>query len=392
MALENGELIRLDPFGRVRSRKLPEVPAAALSPERPAENGEAWEGTLVFYRNGDAEILSGEASSRFRLPGPILAAAGRGDKAAALLGDGRVILLSARGGETIWTGSSHLHSRQGDTGAEMLFDERGIYILSKSGASGFTEDGRRLWIMRLEGAAAIPSFGDDGILYSGGGDWVLYAYKLEDRIRQGRQSLYGPVPEGSYGTGSPPPSSWAGYPFRFNEDELGARLGEMERILRSGRVGAEELDYTAYLMELIGADLGLVGAAKSPPRVQVRHRVRALRLLALIGSGETIPFLTDVFSRDGEVVVRAAAADAIGLIGTDPAGMALRAFAGTLYSPALRQDEQVLIAVAGAAGALCRFSGPPLSETGVRLLTGLSAETMPRAVRARAGAELDSLR
>ncbi|MDR1900465.1 MAG: hypothetical protein LBQ55_10685 [Treponema sp.] len=274
----------------------------------------------------------------------------------------------------------------------MIYDERGIYVLSRSGATGFTEDGRRLWFIRLEGAASIPAFGDDGVLYSGGGDWILYAYKLEDRVRQRRQSLFGPAPEGSYGTGNPPPSPWADFYYRFDEGELDTQLALIDQAIKEGRVGEAELAYTGYLMEVAGAGAENPQSSRTHPPVQVRHRVQALRLLSFIGSGETIPFLSRLFSRDGEPLIRAAAAEAVGGIGLDPDGLALRSFMNALISPSSSRDEQVQLSIAAAAGALCRFSGPPLSDTGIKILNLLTADARPRAVQQRARRELASLR
>jgi outer membrane protein assembly factor BamB len=402
--LENGDLLRIDPFGRALSRRLSEVPAAVLSLALPEEKGKAevWGRTLILYKNGRVELLDparpGGAPYAFpRLPAAPLAAVSRENTAAVLLSGGEVLLLSGTDGAFLWTGESHIcmeRSGRNNSGGEaaMLFDERGIYVLSVTGATGFTGDGRRLWYIRLEGAAAIPAFGDEGVLYSGGADWILYAYKLEDRVRRGRESLYGPVPEGSYKTGNPPPSSWANDYFHFEEEELDRQFDLIETTLKTGEVGENELEYAAYLMEAAGSSADLLGQAKNRPPVQVRHRVRALRLLSIFGSSETIPFLVRVFTRDDEILVKAAAADAIGAIGLDPDGIALRAFTAAIYTPFLVREEQVMSAIASATGALCRFSGPPLSDAGVKILTLLSGDTLPPSVRARVRRELDTIR
>jgi outer membrane protein assembly factor BamB len=274
----------------------------------------------------------------------------------------------------------------------MIDDARRVYALSRAGAAGSSAGGRRLWFIRLEGAASIPAFGDDGILYSGGGDWILYAYKLEDRIRQRKQALYGPAPEGSYGTGNPPPSPWADFYYRFDEKELDTRLDIVEKAVGEGRVGEDELAFTAYLMETAAAGTENPHSSPVHPPVHVRHRVRALRILSLIGSGETVPFLVRLFSRDSEPLVRAAAAEAVGGIGLDPEGLALQSFMNALLSPSSGRDEQVQLAIAAAAGALCRFSGPPLSDTGIKILNLLTADARPRLVRQRAWRELAALR
>ncbi len=272
----------------------------------------------------------------------------------------------------------------------MIYDERGIYVVSQNGASGFTEDGRRLWIINIQGSAAMPAFSDEGLLYSGGTDWILYAYRLEERVLGIKQSLYGPVPEGTYGLGNPGPSSWDGYYFRNDETEIRRELNMIEEHIRSGKTGANEKEFTAYLMELAsGAVTSIRRGIPSP--IHTAYRVRALQLLAFIGSRETIPFLVHVFNQDPEAAVQAAAAETIGKIGVDPDGFALSAFSRKIYSVSPQRNEQVLSAVAASAASLCRFSGPPLSGDGIKLLVLLAHDTMPRVVRNQARRELETL-
>jgi outer membrane protein assembly factor BamB len=273
----------------------------------------------------------------------------------------------------------------------MIFDERGIYVLSRSGASAFTGDGRRLWLLHLEGVAAIPAFGDDGILFAGGEDWILCGYQVEERAKPGKRSLYGPAPEGSYGMGNPPPSPWAEYTLSLDEGAVDAQLDRIEEAVRLGRIGEDEGTFTAYLMEISGVlrQRPWLSPYRSP--IRFRQRSRAARILGYIGSRETIPFLAELFRRDPEVLVKAAAAEAIGRIGVDPEGAALRAF-----SEALRSgddgDGRVLTAIAAATGALCRFSGPPLSEAGLRILNALAENGYPAAVQDHARREIRGLR
>jgi outer membrane protein assembly factor BamB len=271
-----------------------------------------------------------------------------------------------------------------------FFDERGIYILTRTGASAFTEDGRRLWLIRLRGAAALPAFSDEGVLYSGGRDWILNAYRPEQRVRSQQKELYGPAPEGSYRTGSPGPSPWADHLLRFSEDLMIPLLGEINLAIQTGSIGEKEKDYAAYLMEASGSLMENPRAGNHPP-VQVRYRVEAARLLAYMGSRETIPFLADLFTRDSDGLVKAAAAEAIGRIGVDPGGFALRAFTEAVSPPLPLRDAAALTATAAATGALCRFSGPPLSDTGVRLLTALAVQDQSPSVRIRAERELKTL-
>ena len=396
LVLENAELLHIDPFGKAFSRRLSALPRAVLS-AGPAGGPHRF---MVFYASGAAEIIDPAQPGQRpytlpRLPGPPLAAVSRENRAAVFLAGGQVVLVSGEDGSFLWYGDSGLKIRENTPAAgevSMLFDERGIYVLSKTGAAGFTEDGRRLWYIRLEGAAAAPAFGDDGVLYSGGDDWILYAYRLEDRVRPQKQSLYGPAPLGSYGTGNPPPSPWADYYFRFTEDEMEAQFSQIEAALAAHRIGEDELAYTAYLMEVAETGSNRPGMSRNQPSVPVHYRVRALQLLALLGSRETIPFLTNLFSRDQEPVIKTAAAAAIGKIGLDPEGIALAAFTAAIFPSGPLRDEQTLTAVASATGALCRFSGPPLSDMGVKILSLLTGSSQPKPVQQQARRELAALR
>jgi outer membrane protein assembly factor BamB len=381
-------MLRIDPFGNMQSRKLDDPAQSLVS----LEGGQY----LVLYKSGGVEFLDfSEAQGRlmFPLPLPPLVAVGRKNKAAICMADGRILLVSGDDRKVLWTGESHIRiqtksGEAADAEAAMLFDDRGIYVLSKSGVTGFTEDGRRLWFTMLENTAALPVFGDDGILYSGGRDWILYAYQLEERVKQEKHTLYGPEPAGNYGMGAPPPSSWAGFHYRFDEHELRKQFNHIEAGIKSGEIGENEAEWIAYLMEAAWG-----GYDKSAPGLApMLHRIKALELLGQIGSRETIPYLIDVFSKDNEPAICTAAAAAIGAIGTDPDGMALQAFMVAISPAALSRNEQVLIAVAAATGALCRFSGPPLSDTGVKILTLISASTQPKTAQQQAQRELASLK
>ena len=434
---EDGEVLRFDPFGAIVSytSSTGMVPAAAASIET-----EGWGHTiLLLYEDRHLELVHASMAKggagrneitpvygeslrgKMDLPSPPLAAVGinavginavgtnaagittvgKKDEAAVLLRDGQIALLSVENRKILWTARGHIRAedipgifgseKPGPGSLDFFYDERGVYVVTKTGATGFTPDGRRLWYMRLRGAAAIPSFGDDGILYSGGIDWILYAYRLENQVRAKQRLLYGEAPEGSYGTGNPGTSSWADYYFRFSETELETRLGEIRQAIKEGAVGENEKEYSAWLMETAGSLMDNPRTGNHPP-VHTKYRMEAARLLAFIGSRETIPFLADLFSKDTEVLVKAAAAEAIGKIGVDPEGLAMRAFERAVYPPfPLLTDEAALTAVAAATGALSRFSGPPLSEAGVRLLTLLSSADRPPSARRQAQRELISL-
>ena len=395
IVMDDGEVQSIDPFGNLVSYQLLGGVSSAVPSAITSLYIEGWgPSILLLHSDRQLELIYPELGygetfrGRLDLPSLPLAAVGRGDKAAVLLQDGRLALICFERRDILWLADIGI-SIPASVEIDISYDERGIYVLTREGASAFTADGRRLWIIRLTGTAALPVFGDDGILYSSGNDWILHAYQLEDQVRAGLRLLYGEEAEGNYGLSNPGPSSWANFPLRFEERELQARFSEIQQAIRNGYVGNREREYIAWLMETSGSFAAILHTGGRSP-VQVQQRADATRLFAYIGSRETIPFLANLFINDPEAPVKAAAAYAIGKIGVDPEGIALRAFQSVI-SPMAISNETVLTSVAAAVGALCRFSGPPLSEAGIRLLTALSSADRPPATRRQAQQEMRSL-
>ncbi|MCL1813691.1 MAG: PQQ-binding-like beta-propeller repeat protein [Treponema sp.] len=385
-ALEGGELLELNPFGKATSRQIGETPTAIIP-----VNG----GTVTLLKNGSLKLYRENSLSPARNVGSVrgtpLGGISRGNSVALLLSSGSVVQVSLSNGKQQWSESSHIKNKEITTANDfaMVWDDRGIYVFSQLGATGISNAGKRLWLLRLNGASSIPVLSDDGTLFSGGKDWILYAYKVENRIVQRKESLYGPAPDGNYGLANPPPSPWAEDYDRFYETRMTEELRYLSSLIKEGNVGENELNYAAYLREISGSSINPKTSQSRPP-VHVRHRSEAARLLGYFGSRETIPFLTELYLKDPDPAVRTAAAEAIGRIGTDPDGIAMRAF--TQIITAANRDEQILIVTASAIGALCRFSGPPLSESGIQLLGIIERDFMPARARAQARLEITSMR
>ena len=397
LGLENGEVLRIGPFGEITSWDLPSAPSLLVSIVQPPSPNPApgGPGILAFQNSGDVWMI--DPSTPYaapvglpRLPGGPVAVAGMNSRVAMVLANGQTLMLSVEG-EVLWTADSHIRTnQQTGTGGQVavIYDERGVYVLSPGGATGFTGYGRRLWVTTLRNVSGIPAFGDNGVLYSGGMNWILYAWRLETRaLEHGRN----PTQQAAYGTGDPPPSRFSALPMRFNENMIGQELDTIQRGISAGRVGGNELEWIAFLKETAAVSLvGTPGGGQS--RVAITHRIRALRLLSSIGSSENIPWLVQFFRREQDQAVRAAAASAIGRIGFDPGGMALGEFARIASPSSQVRDEQLLMSIAAATGAICRASGGALYDAGVRVLLMLSTSNQPLSVQRQARRELESLR
>jgi len=381
-ALDGGELLELDPFGKAQSQSIGETPVAII----PVEGS-----VLALLKNGSLKLFSPDtpAQAILSLRGSPLGGVSRGNNAVVLLSNGSVVQVNLSDKKQKWRESSHIKNNEVKTAGDfaMLWDERGIYVFSSRGATGYNTTGKRLWTLTLNGAASIPMLGDNGTLFSGGQDWILYAYKVESRELPQKRSLYGPAPEGNYGLGAL--SSGTETYYSLIESQMNPELQKISGLIQGGRIGENEKRYTMYLRE-IAFSAAAPKISQTHPPVDVRYRASAARLLGYFASRETIPFLAELYLKDAEPAVRAATAEAIGRIGADPDGIALNAFAQTIN--AAYRDEQVLMAVASAIGSLCRFSGPPLTESGLRLLAGLAQSFMPSKVRAQARQEIADLR
>jgi outer membrane protein assembly factor BamB len=392
LALDTGDAARFDSYGAAIVRRLSSVPRILLSIRRSVAPNAASPAPaiLALYRDGHLQLIDPSLPDAApldlpRLPSPPVAAASRGSNAAAVLANGQLVLLSGIEGTIRWTADPQV--RVGNE-AEVIYDERGIYVLGANGAAGFTVDGERLWFATLKNASGIPAFDDEGVLYSGGKDWILYAWKLEDRALNHKRNLYGPAPEGSYGL---PPSSLRVSSGFNDEAQIKNRLETMRREIMAGRVGENEREWLGYLMETAGGSLRQGAFQFNRPRTLISSRILALQLLSRIGSSEAIPWLARFFRNEEEPLVKAAAARAIGDIGVDPTGAALQEFLAAITPENPLFDEQVLVAVAAASGALCRFSGPPLFDTGARILVLLTNIKQPSSVQRQARHELDTL-
>ncbi|MCL1929145.1 MAG: PQQ-binding-like beta-propeller repeat protein [Treponema sp.] len=409
MVLDNNKFTLVNHFSTVEQFQLNSKPLHIV----PLQLSEGKDSFFLFYANGALDRVYRDNNNKLAsqsqpaLSQTPVAAAGYGDKVAVILRDGRVQLLSTPDGKVEWTENSHETAAERGGGnlepywAGIQFDDRGVYALSAKGVTGFREsDGRRLWILRITGAAAIPAFSDEGYLYSAGTDHFLHAYHVEERRRNVPRSMYGPDPEGTYGLGHPPPSSWANAPTRFDPAVVISMHDEIAAAIKSGEIGEKESEYVAYLMEVASISLA---PTYSPfrPQVQILERAECIRQLGYMGSRETVPFLANLFAHkftsgaaagtyeDPEILK--ACCEALGRIGVDPSGDAVRAFTYLMAPDNPAMDPSALMAAATATRDLARFSGPPLADAGVRLLRAFTALDFPPIVKRHATALLENL-
>jgi outer membrane protein assembly factor BamB len=161
-------------------------------------------------------------------------------------------------------------------------------------------------------------------------------------------------------------------------------LKSISRLIRNGAIGTDEHAAIKMLFVLANGGDALTSAGFT-------QRIEAIRLLGYIGTRETIPFLIAKLHAERDSNIRAAIVETLGKIGVDPQQQVLGNFE-TLVSHAIEsKDGRLLSALAEAIGRLCRFSGPPLSDPGIRLLVTIAAAKSSKAAADLAQKQLNDL-
>lgn len=402
--LRNNDFVRISQFSHVERIRLNRLPVMIVSLLE--ENQQSY---VLLHQGGEMEKIVYNAGAREgsmlsrtnfpSLPGQPVAAESRENQFVVTLRDGRTICLNAQG-RTLWTKNSHEHAEEKGSGnlaqnqAKIMWDERGIYVITIRGVSAFSPEGRRRFVHRLSHeSSGVPSISDEGLLYATGRDNVLRVYKIDAKPRTiPIIRFYGPEPEGSYGMGNPPPSPWMGDNSRYQDSSQDKVYEEMVAVIRSGQIGKNEPVYVAYMMEMIGFYIGYPQVSHVRPLVKPEQRVRLIELLALVGSRETIPYLWNIYDIDPEPAIKRACADAIGIIGVDPTGRSFFSYNYLLTPSNPAIDPQLVLAASSSIARLCRFSGPPLAPEGIRIMRYFSnLPSLPNSVKAQIRAELDGL-
>jgi outer membrane protein assembly factor BamB len=368
-ALDEGKLLQINAFGKIKETPLAETPAFLIG-LFPSEDDTATNGILVI--NEDGGIVGGEGWVPHLGASPLAACEYNGRTAIAL-SNGEVSLFSNEG-ERIWSVDGGVSGeRSAGAGIVLLYDERGVYVLGLTKAVSLDHNGSVKWSLSVKNAAIPPVFSDEGVLYLSGSDWLLYAYRMEDAGVE-RLNL---APQQKYGLGELPQQKVDYY--KFNDFVLSLQFDAMREKLQKGELEEDEPVFTTFLKEASASVRNSLSIPKSNPPVHLQRRIEAIKLLELFGSEEMTLFLADLFMGEVEPLIRIATASAIGSIGVDREGAAMRTFARAAESVS---DERVLTSIVKAVGALCRRAGTPAISEGVPILETIGARAdAPRAQR-----------
>lgn len=385
---EDGTLLSSVPgdAGGAPSSSVPSGFPAVASPSALCGLGD---GLVLAYRDGTVSVRNeaGQETSRVRLAAPVLAAEGDRAEAWLLLAGGSVVRLREDG--TV-AGTTPTGIR--DARGLRVFPGR-VLVLGPRGVASLAKDGQVYRDLSLRHAPRMPAVTSSGIVLSAGEDWILYAYRFEGPLGEPARPAPGYVDFASARARADEEIFWNP---GFGDDAALRDLGRIEKSLGSASIGAEESNALLFC-SAVALGYGVRessirgGTAPAGPRpAGALPRAWACDILGMLGSPRAVPVLTEVYLRDPDPAVRASAARAVGAIGLDLTGQALRAFQGAADREFFL-DERSALATIDAVEGIYRALGELADPGGIRAVLRLAAKPYGPAVRSRALAALRRL-
>jgi hypothetical protein len=370
LALADGTFLAVSPFGEERFSVKEASPILALSRSGDSFALSLEDGTLIFL-DGDGKELS-----RAGLSSPLVALAPLSSGSSGCfvgLSRGGEVSAFGPGGRTLWSRS------YGEDKPEALKTREGrIFLLSKSLVQALDAEGNFLRKILLEHAHSLPEVSPSGIVYSGGEDWILYAYRFDDpRPERSERFNYG-LSEARY--------PWTEWDLGFSDEGYrGILLDGFEKSLKSGTIGSEETTAFGTCATIALEEIDKVRARTlNPERRTTLARSRACFILGAMGSLEAKPILARVLAEDPETAVRAQAARALGALGADPDGAALSYFRELFEGKGRIREEQFAQAVVDAIEAIVRFEGGRGAEEALPVLLSIAESPYKSPLRSKA--------
>jgi hypothetical protein len=259
--------------------------------------------------------------------------------------------------------------------------------LSLTRAEGRRNDGSLEWFLDIDGAAALPTYAPEGLLFIGGKNWLLAAYSVVSDTRSAVPDTRSAVSDArsavsdtrsavsdtrSAVSGTRPPAFYGLSLDTAVPDWV--TLTVIEKAIDAGELGDDEPVFAAYLRSVAKPS-----SQKWMKPDETAESEQALWLLGRLGSAEYMPFLTDVFLRERDPRIRTAIVRAMGAIGIDRNGKALEALASYALPVMPLRQESLLGTILEVTAKLCVVNGPPAQRRGMALIGAYRAQkTYPR--------------
>jgi outer membrane protein assembly factor BamB len=373
LALVDGSIMGVDPFGQQRFS----FPAGGRPRALIAGSGSF---TVLL---DDSRLLAFGADGKPRqIAGGILqivACPDSGDCAwYALTASGELAALDSAG-KRLWT------VKLGPAYTRIKAFPGRVYALGKDIVLSCTRTGTVLKVMTLRNASVEPEVSASGIVYSSGADWIVYAYRFDEE----RLAAYGPAPaadgSASYGLNEYDRKAILGLAALQDSNFQENLLDDVEKSIKSGNMGEGERYCLALCSALARSKLDAdSGRAQAKEGMYPQIRARACLLLGQLGSTESRDLLIQIIRRDPEPAVKAAAAEALGLIAWDGDGESMEALRAACQAAPYSGWEEFLLAASGAIQRISLYEGVPVSNTGIETLMRMADEPFAPKVRRRA--------
>jgi len=388
LGLADGSILALTPYGApvaiagaAADGSAGDAPWRGSSPARllvPLASSEGLPSVAAALADGSLVLLGADGALRARVePGasrsPFVDLAWDGAVLYALDAQGRLLALSAAG-RALWSAETRCPD-----GRLAVFAER-VVVAARGRAVSLSTSGEVFREIGISNAASRALVAPSGLLFSPGKDWIFAAYRFEAPLGPARRPEPASYP--APGTEAAASEALLFDPAANDSDRQLARLADIEKSLRSGSIGKDEVEAAAYCAAVAsGVFEREYPEAERRFRGNPLPRAAACAILGGLGSPDYRAALSSVLAKDADPSVRAAACDALADIGVDPGGESAAAFLAAARKPV---DERTALGLVAAIERMALRSGTAPGPEAVRALLALAAKPYGNAVRGRA--------
>lgn len=247
-------------------------------------------------------------------------------------------------------------------------------------------------VLSAPSVLAEPLLSREGILITGGGDWILYGWKALPPGSGWRQFRGDSRRSGTFPAAVPVLDRQearrdAGFFFRERmalSDDVSERLSLIQELesYPDGQTMRQELPWVDLILE----DLVSVGTIRTVNRYDQplqSHSVARARAYVLLARGEDFRsrgLLLSCLAKEEDPAALAAGFRALGYIGTDWDGASMRLMAGRFreFAPA---DERLVVETSRALANLVRYNGDLSDPAGYDLMNELLKSSVSESAR-----------
>jgi len=361
LACSEPVILRISPFGELLEYIQTDAPAKMLSPIPGGFVAGFPDGTLRAYdvRNGrmSAEKHDTEEIWSYSSKAGLVAFIFESGTIALLDSGGTVTGLNATDGAMLWTSPGGIPV----TAPAAIFFDYGQFNVTFSGfafAYGFS--GNPMWRFPFPMKDSNPVLTGNGIAYTSGHDSVLYAWKVETRIKMEKKS-----PKRKNYSILNEKSSQYGMFYLSDTESIRSFFNEVETNVTNGTVGINEADYARRLVEILHNDSG--EGASGGRQFDSTERSRAASLLGQLGSDEYRNELIGLSAVKNDDTLSAGILFGLSDCGSDYDGKALSAVEHIVREAGSRNDT-VQMAACDTLYVIIRYSSGKTAEEGTKML------------------------